>query len=98
MNDGRRFRRFIHVLTCSSQDKEGSTVVLLDDDSPLVQSTIHDVVGRQLERELLLSSCPITQEGIYLLQKVQGLVSAVTTRVTRERARPSRNSTRAARD
>ena len=67
MNDGWRFRRFIHVLTCSSQDKEGSTVVLLDDDSPLVQSTIHDVVERQLERKLLLSSCPITQEGINLL-------------------------------
>ena len=38
------------------------------------------------------------QEGIDLLQQTQGVVSAVRRSATRERVRPPRNSTRAARD
>ena len=41
--------------------------VFSDDDSPLVQMTIHAVVEGQLEPGLLLSACPPTQEEIYLL-------------------------------
>ena len=59
--------------------------------------TIHVMVKGQLEPGLLLSACPLTQEGIDLLQQTQGVVSAVTRSATRERARPLRSSTRAAR-
>ena len=83
-------------LTCASLDR--SPEVLVDDDFPLVQPTIHAVVEGQLESGLLLFACPLTQEGVDLLQQTQGLVSAVTTNTTRERVRPSRNSTRTARD
>ena len=38
------------------------------------------------------------QEGIDLLQRTQGVISAVKRSATRERVRPPRNSTRAARD
>ena len=85
-------------LTWVSQDEERSTEFLVDDDLPLVQPTTHAVVEGQLEPGLLLSACPLTQEGIYLLQQTQGVVSAVTRSATRERARPMRNSTRTARD
>ena len=78
-------------------DDKRSTEVLVDDDSPLVQPTIHAVVEGQLEPGLLLSACPLTQEEIDLLQQTQGVVSAVTKSATREQARPLRNSTRAAR-
>ena len=74
-----------------------STDVLDDDDSSLVQPTIHAVVEGQLEPELLVSACPLTQEGINLLQQTQGVVPAVTRSATRERARPLRNKTRTAR-
>ena len=85
-------------LTCASQDKERPAGFLLDDDSVLVQRTINAVVEGQLEPGLLLSACPLTQGEINLLQQTQGVVSAVTRSVTRERARPLRNSTRTARD
>ena len=58
---------------------------------------IHAVVEEQLEPGLLLSACPLTQEGIDLLQQTQGVVSAVIGSATREQARPLRNSTRTAR-
>ena len=54
--------------TWASQDEERSTEFLVDDDSPLVQPTIHAVVEGQLGPGLLLSACPLTQEGINLLQ------------------------------
>ena len=85
-------------LTYAAQDEEKSTEFLLDDDSPLVQPTMHAVVEGQLEPGLLLSACPLTQEGMDLLQQTQGVVSAVTRRVTRERARPLKYSTKTARD
>ena len=78
-------------LTWASQDEERSTDFLVDDYSPLVQPTIHAVVEEQLEPGRL-------QEGIDLLQQSQGVVSAVKRSATRERVRPPRNSTRAARD
>ena len=84
--------------TWASQDEEGSTNVLDDEDSPLVQPTIHTVVEGQLEPGLLLSACPLTQEGIDLLQQTQGVVPAVTRSATKERARPLKNSTRTARN
>ena len=99
MNNGRRFRRSIHVprgSTWASQDEERSTEFLVDDNLPFVQPTIHVVVEGQLEPGLQLSACPLTQEGIDLLQQTQGVVSAVTRSATRERARPLRNSTRTA--
>ena len=55
------------------------------------------MVEGQLEPGLLLSACPLTQEGIDLLQQTQGVVSAVTRSATREQARPLSNSTRTAR-
>ena len=85
-------------LTWASRDEERSTDFLLDGDSPLVQPTIHAVVEGQLRPGLLPSACPLTQKGIDLLQQTQGVVSAVTRKVTRERARPFRNSPRTARD
>ena len=51
---------------------------------------MHAVVKEELEPGRL-------QEGIDLLQQTQGVVSAVKISATRERARPPRNSTRAAR-
>ena len=78
-------------------NEEKSSEFLVDDDSPLVQPTIHAVVEGQLEPELLLSAGPLTQEGIDLLQQTQGVVSAVTRSATREQARSLRNSTRTAR-
>ena len=83
--------------TRAPHDEERSTEVLVDDESPLVQPTIHAVVEGQLEPGLLIYAYPLTQEGIYLLQQAQGVVSAVTRSATRERARPLRNSTRTAR-
>ena len=74
----------------TSQDKERSTEFLVDDYSPLVQPTMHAVVKEELKSGRL-------QEGIDLLQQTQGVVSAVKTSATRERIRPPRNSTRAAR-
>ena len=79
-------------------DEETSTEFLVDNDSLLVQPTVHAVVEGQLKPGLLLSACPLTQEGIDLLQHTQGAVSALTRSATRERARPMRNSTRTARD
>ena len=76
------------LLTWASQDEERSTEFLLDDDSPLVQPTIHAIVEGQLEPGVLLSACPLTQEGMDFLQQTRGVVSAVTRSVTRERARP----------
>ena len=84
--------------TLAPHDQERSTDIQVDDDSPLVQPTIHAVVEGQLEPGLLLSACLLTQEGIDLLQQTQGVVSAVTRSASRERARPLRNSTRTARD
>ena len=78
-------------------DDKRSTEFLVDGDSPLVQPTIHAVVEGQLEPRLLLSACPLTQEGIDLLQQTRGVVSAVTRSSTREQARALRNSTRTAR-
>ena len=78
-------------------DDKSSTEFLVDEDSPLVQPTIHAVVEGQLELGLLLSACPLTQEGIDLLQQTQGVVSAVTRSATREQASSLRNSTRTAR-
>ena len=78
-------------------DDKRPTEFLVDDDSPLVQPTIHAVVEGQLEPGLLLSACPLTQEGIDLLQQTQGVVSAVTRSATREQARPLRYSTKTAR-
>ena len=49
MNNGRRFRRSIHVSTWASQDEKRSTEVLVDDYSPLVQPTMHTVVEEELE-------------------------------------------------
>ena len=63
--------------------KERSTELLVDDDSPLVQPTIHAVVEEQLEPGLLLSACPLTQGGVDLSQQTQGVVSAVTRSATR---------------
>ena len=83
--------------TRAPYDEERSTEFLVDDDSPLVQPTIHAVVEGQLEPGLLLSASSLTQEAIDLLQQTQGVVSAVTRSATRERARPLRNSTRTAR-
>ena len=83
--------------TRTPHNEERSTEFLVDDDSPLVQPTIHAVVEGQLEPGLLLSACPFTQEGIDLLQQTQGVVSAVTRYATREQARPLRNSTKMAR-
>ena len=77
--------------TWASQDEERSTEFLVADYSPLVQPTIQAVVKEELEPGRL-------QEGIDLLQQSQEVVSAVKRRATRERARPPRNSTRAARD
>ena len=77
--------------TWASQDEERSTDFLVDDYSPLVQPTIHAVVEEELEPGRL-------QEGVDLLHQSQGVVSAVKRSATRERARPPRNSTRAARD
>ena len=85
-------------LTWTFKDEERSTEFLLDEDSPLLQPTIHAVIEGQLEPRLLLSACRLTQERIDLLQQTQGAISAVTRSVTRERARPLRNSTRTARD
>ena len=51
---------------------------LVEDDSPLVQPTIHAAVEGQSEPGLLLFACPLTQEGIDLLQQTQDVVSAVT--------------------
>ena len=84
--------------TWAPHDQERSTDFQVDDDSPLVQPTIHAVVEGQLEPGLLLSACPLTQEGIDLLQQTQVVVSAVTRSASRERARPLRSSTRTARD
>ena len=85
-------------MTWTFQDEERSTEFLLDDDSPFVQSTIHAVVEEQLEPGLLLSACPLRQEGIDLLQQTQEIVSAVTRSITRDPARALRNSTRTAWD
>ena len=85
-------------LAWASQDKERSTEGLLDDDSPLVQPTIHTVVEGQLGPGLLVSACPLTREGIGLLQQTQGAISAVTRSVTRKRDRPFRNKTRMTRN
>ena len=52
---------------------------------------MHAVVEEELEPGRL-------QEGIGLLQQTQGVVPAVKRSATRERVRPPRNSTRAARD
>ena len=57
--------------TWASQDEERSTEFLLDIDLPLVEPTIHVVVEGQLEAGLLLSACPLTQEGIDHLQQTQ---------------------------
>ena len=53
--------------------EERSTEFLIDDDSPLVQPMIHAVVEVQLEPGLLLSACPLTQEGIDILQQPKEL-------------------------
>ena len=53
--------------TWASQDEERSTEFLVDDYSLLVQPKILAVVEEQLEAGLLLSACPLTQEGIDLL-------------------------------
>ena len=52
---------------------------------------MHAVVEEELEPGRL-------QEGIGLLQQTQGVVPAVKRSATRERVRPPRNSTKAARD
>ena len=80
-----------YCIPFESQDEERSTEFLVDDYSPLVQPTIHAVGEGQLGPGRL-------QEGIDLLQQTPGAVSAVKRSATRERARPPRNRTRAARD
>ena len=50
-------------LTWASQDEKRFLEFLVDDDSPLVQPTIHAIVEGQLTPGLLLSACPITQKG-----------------------------------
>ena len=60
--------------TWASQDEERCTEFVVDDYSLLVQPTIHAVVEGQLEPGPLLSACPLTQEGIDLLQQTQRVV------------------------
>ena len=84
--------------TWAPHDEERSTEFLVDDGSPLVQPSLHAVAEGQSEPGLQLFACPLIQEEIDLLQQTKGVVSAVTRSATRERARPLRNSTRAARD
>ena len=90
MNNGRRFKRSIHVSTRASQDEKRSTEFLVDDFSPLVQPTTYAVVEEELEPGRL-------QERIDLLQQTQRAGPAVKRSTIRKRVRPPRNSTRVTR-